>query len=276
MVLKIKINPLFNLLFPLILLLNLLSYSLFAQSKLDASKKPKEVLKDTLQVKILSTNNVISDFTGWIKNEEDKWISAKNKIPFYENDFNNEYYEKYDVGTENLKKIQITNISILGKPYKVFMMFSLKTYEQKTVEGKDSFMANVAYPAIEYYVLETKEFNLFKSQGLINNKNQCISLKYLYSGFFGYRVATQVNDLLKKKIEYNITDDHQKDGNVVQYLQFVISPKKLKNGAIQGYKFYFGNAFGNLENNALPVCDYKPFELQYYTINPVEWNKFIK
>ncbi len=242
-------------------------------TKVVKTKKPVEAKKkgpekDTLHVSIEDVINTLHNGTGWVKNDFGKWVSSPNRIPFEDPDLNNEYYSRYEIGKDNFQEMDLMPVSFQGKKY-----YSLAVRYMKAIneEQKDKTKEWKCYPAVEYYIIPKDEIKKLRTLGPIR-ENTKVNLKFIYFGSYFCFNQGQFVDKMKKRIEWNITNDHPDDSSVECYFQISLSPKKTKTGTILRLNYSLTYPARDAEP-AEP--DYTLFDEQYYEIPVANWQAFV-
>ncbi len=229
------------------------------------TKKPE---KDTLHVVLGEVFKTLINGNGWVKNDYGKWINSPARIPYEDADLNNVYYNKYEVGKDNFKEMDILPVSIKGKKYYVLAVRFLKAMQE---EQKDKTKEWKCYPAVEYYVLPSEELKKITAHKNVLKENSALNLRFIYFGNYFCFSAAQFKEKMKKRIEWNITNDHPDDSSVDCYFQISLSPKKTKVGTMLRLNYSLTYP---AKDNVPADPDYTLFDEQFYEIPVANWYRF--
>lgn len=244
-----------------ILLLTLLisvSHIAFAQT----------VIKDDT-VKLGRVVSTLPTATGWVKQLNGKWLSAPNKIPFYEPDYNNEYYNKLEIGTENFKSIRISEIKVLERDFYLLLI----TYKKGSYYNEKKDSGWYSYTRGDYYVIEKKDWNRAWNDTMKFGQKYGANFQIRYAGWFNAGNVSKIPKKLVDHIKWNITYDHPKDSSVSAYYQFALWPVKDKRGSFLRFNTSLGYAAEELPP---PAVDYGLFQTQYWELPLSSWKLFVK
>ena len=229
--------------------------------------KPAEV-KDSVKVTTGKQVVLLGAAMGWVKSTTGKWISSPNRIPFEDNDFNNEFYEKYLLGLDNFKQIEVLEASVDKKPYYMLLHKYTKGYYKDDKKKEGWTYHNVA----DYYVIEKKDFKRFMKDSTGFSKPRTVSLRSHYTGSVPYTTGTTLLTRIGKDININLLTRHLYDTTVHTYYQFTLKPVKTKSGTYM--RFYTG--IGYSKGDALPPeADYSILAQQYYQTSYDYFKRFI-
>lgn len=240
------------------------------QPKQVQKKQPEaeQEIKDS--VKVTSGRQVVllGAASGWVKTTEGKWVSSQNRIPFDDNDYNNEYYEKFKIGTDNFKAIQVVEMKVNDKPYYALIHQYTKGY-YKNVEKQEDWKY---FTAADYYLIEKRDFKRFMKDSTGFTKPRTVSLRSHYSGNVPYTNPAQLPERIAKDININLRTRHLYDTTVHTFYQFALKPVKTKTGTYMRFLPGIGYAKGD----ALPPeADYSLFSRQYYQTSLDYFKRFM-
>ncbi|MGZ5280917.1 MAG: hypothetical protein ACXWEY_01445, partial [Bacteroidia bacterium] len=238
------------------------------QSKNKPSATEKEEIKDSVKVSGGRQIVLLGAATGWVKSTTGKWISSLNRIPFDDNDYNNEYYEKFYIGTDNFKAIQVMEMKVDDKSYYALIHQYKKGY-YKDVEKQEDWKY---FTAADYYLIEKKEFKQFMKDSTGFSKPRTVSLRSYYTGNVPFTNPAQLPGRIAKDININLLTRHLYDTTVHTFFQFALKPVKTKTGTYMRFLPGIGYAKGD----ALPPeADYSLFSRQYYQTSMDYFKRFM-
>lgn len=206
---------------------------------------------------ISQLNGILTNSTGWLKNESGQWISSKNKIP---NDLGESQkllgnYEKYSIGEDNFISYEIRDISIEGKTY----VLILKKYKDGFYRYESIEEGWVSTSSYKFYVLEKDEISKIKN--IKHNDSNYLQLDFIYYGDIKYiNLKTLTNVMISKEIN-KVRKDYDnflgyKLGLNIKYFD----DKKL----VQFYFYDYTKSMGNETDD------------KYYETTVVNFGAFIK
>jgi hypothetical protein len=243
----------------------LLGSQTFAQGNKPVTKpKPQpqqqeEEVKDSLKVTPGKTVSVLQSATGWVKSTTGKWISSPNRIPFEDPDYNNEFYEKNRIGTENFNQIRVMEMKVDDKMYYAVIVQYLKGYYPDP-EVKENWKY---FTGADYYLIEKKDWKKVYNDSLKFGTPYTVSLRSYYSGTVPYKTVDQIGPRIGKDINVNIRTRHLYDTTVHTYFQLAVKPVKDKRGKFIRFNLALGYAPSGEEPEE---ADYEQFASQYYEL----------
>ncbi|RYD74932.1 MAG: hypothetical protein EOP53_17390 [Sphingobacteriales bacterium] len=225
-------------------------------------------IKDSVQVKAGKQVVLLGSATGFVKSTTGKWISSPNRIPYEDNDYNNEYYEKYKLGLDNFKQIEVVELSVDKKPYYMLLYKFTRGYYKNDSLKKDWTYHTVA----DYFVIEKKDFKRFVKESADFKKPHTVNLRSHYAGTIPYTTGTTLMARIGKDINNNLLTRHLYDTTVHTYFQFALKPVKTQSGTFM--RFFTGINYA--KGDALPPeADYTLFATQYYQTSYDFFKRFI-
>jgi hypothetical protein len=248
----------------LVMMLLALAFSTAAYAQNKPQPKPKapekkEEVKDSLKVSFGRLVSILETAQGWIKNNRGQWISSPNRIPYEDPDYNNEFYEKNLMGTENFKQIRLHEIKVDEKPYYALVVLYTKGY-YKDPEKKEDWKY---FTGADYYIISRADFKNTFNDSFQYGKPYTASLQSYYSGTVPYLNQGLLGPRIAKDININIQTRHLYDTTVLTYFQFVVKPVKDKRGRF----IRFNMALTYEKNGTDPEKgDYDLFGSQYYEV----------
>jgi hypothetical protein len=232
-----------------------------------APQKPEEV-KDSVKVTAGKQVVLLGSAMGWVKSTTGKWLSSPNRIPYEDNDYNNEYYEKYKLGTDNFKQIEVVELKVDNKPYYMLLYKFTRGYYKNDSLKKDWTYHTVA----DYYVIEKKDFKRFTKESTDFTKPHTVNLRSFYTGTVPYTTGTTLMKRIGQDINNNLITRHLYDTTVHTFFQFALKPVKTKSGTYM--RFFTGINYA--KGDALPPeADYSFFASQYYQTSYDFFKRFI-
>ncbi|TRW22524.1 hypothetical protein FMM05_16725 [Flavobacterium zepuense] len=184
----------------LTLIIALISLSTFSQDRVNATVPAIDAV----------ANGKLTEATGWIKNDDGKWVSRKNKIPANKiEEFKSLIdYEADGLGEnrENFIYIEHRNIKIADSSYTIL----IKKFKDGYYKYESISQGWVPQNSLIYYVFKTSELDKLKN--LEADKTHAIKIKTIYSNFILYldpksSLNTVAKDLYKKISDnYNMYD----------------------------------------------------------------------
>jgi hypothetical protein len=256
------------------LILVFLSSELYAQNP-KPKEKPKtptekdEEVKDSLKVTFGGLVSVLETAQGWVKSNTGKWIASANRIPYEDPDYNNEFYEKNRIGTENFKQIRVHQIKVDGKPYYAIVILYLKGYYPNP-EVKENWKY---FTGADYYLVTKSDFKKLYNDSFKYGKPYTASMRSYYSGTVPYLNQGLLGPRIAKDINLNIRTRHLYDTTVYTYFQFGVKPVKDKRGKF--IRFNFSLAYAKAGTEPMEA-DYGLFESQYYEVPFDRFKAFAK
>lgn len=254
-------------------LIALISLSIILSANVNTVSAQSQKQIDSLNVKIGGTVRQLSGFNGWIKDVNGRWITSWARIPFEDPDYNSEYYDKYALGTENLRSIQVRNVSIAGIPHYILTVNYLKGFEKeiKDAKGKVTDKQFKILPYLDYYVFTKEELKNLKPASFTFGKPTFANIRFIYHGGF-YNTSSGLQDKrIRERIAYNVVYDHPRDSNIYSYYQFNLLPVSGKRGKF--VKFNYSLVYA--EKGQQPVApDYDLFKTQYFEAPYEKWLQF--
>jgi hypothetical protein len=253
----------------------LITLAIFTSAPVLTVSAQTERQTDSLKVKIGGTVRQLSGFSGWIKDINGRWITSWARIPYDDPDFNSEYYDKYALGTENLKSMQVRSVTIAGKPHYMLTVNYLKAFEKETMDAKGKVTKSgfKILPYLDYFVFTTDELKNLKPASFIFGKPNFANIRFIYHGGF-YNTNSGLQDKrIKERIAYNVVYDHPRDSNIYSYFQFNLLPTSGKRGKF--VKFNYSLVYA--EKGQQPVLpDYDLFKTQYFEAPYEKWLQFAR
>jgi hypothetical protein len=191
------------------------------------SKDTTKTEKDSVKVIIGRQASTLSGVTGFMKQSNDKWATAYNKIPFFEPDFNSPYYDKYKIGAENIQQISFYDVSVDGKPYYLLLNRYLKGYykDEANLEGFRT------YYAAEYYFVDKNDVRNAFPDSFKLSKSHTIMLRTYYSGYIPLGNMLDLQKKVNWDVNNNLKTAHLYDTTVKAYYCFITYPYHGKSGS---------------------------------------------
>jgi hypothetical protein len=220
-----------------VLLFSIVNQLAYTQERTDDN--PVIISKDTL--------STFSGCTGWIKNQEGKWISKRNRIPF-DLPVKHEQlqdYEKYKKGTDNFFIYELRNVTVNNRTYIILIKLFQDGYYKFDAIEEDWTDKTSAY----YYIFDKKSYLTTVKDTSIN----LIKIPVAYSGkayYVGSDYITDIQNEISKRLNET---DYKGPNNLILHL----FPYKSKN--IFQFQIYGAYKDYNILNGV--VTEYKPASL---------------
>ncbi len=232
------------------------------------NKSAQQEIKDSVKVTAGRQVVLLGSAMGWVKSTTGKWLSSANRIPFDDNDYNNEYYEKNLIGIDNFKAIEVIEMRVNNKLYYALIHKYTKGY-YKDVEKQEDWKY---FTAADYYLIERSDFKRFMKDSTGFTQPRTVSLRSHYTGNIPYTGSTNIPQRIGKDINLNLQTRHLYDTTVYTYYQFALKPVKTANGSFMRFLTGIGYAKGD----ALPPeADYSLFDRQYYQTSLDYFKRFM-
>lgn len=218
---------------------------------------------------ITKTNGILNTSIGWLKNSSGQWISSKNKIPqdLGENQKLLDNYEKYSLGIDNFRTLEIKDLKIGDSLYTILIKkYKDGFYTYSTIEKDWN-----NYNSYKYYVISKNEFKKIKDikKDTLNN----LYLDVIYQDDLKYINPKTFNDnVIMKSISKKIKEESTIDGYGSHKLALNISYFKVKNIV----QFYFYESYVYNPNYVKMYGNWKPEENdKYFETDILTFKQFI-
>ncbi len=266
--------------------------NIYAQTQTTSTKKaahavakkktaPKKVIKDTTvqkdtepepedTVDVWCGKDIVNlrTFDGWVKDDNGKWISSPNRIPYTNPEYNNELYYKYILGTDNIRQINVIQMKIDNVPYLGIL------FEQNKAPNRDRPDSLFrSYVGADYYLIKYEDYlKLWKDKMKIGTPYE-VSIRVAYAGLVGYSDVRKRPEYMSSEINKDIRNSIYTDTSVKTFLHFGFMPVKTPKGNMM--RFNYTLAYAHV-GEAIPPFDFKDFNEKYYQVSLDLFHKFAR
>ena len=145
-------------------------FGIFSQDVLVRPVKDLPIISDV--------KTKIEKAKGWILQDDGAWVSAKNKIPFFQSKINREDLKQYKLGQDNFDVIELREVVIDNNNYAVLVIkYKKGKYDFPLIkEGWSS------YKSLDYYVFKPSNLKKILPDTLENNGTNVVFMNVLVSG----------------------------------------------------------------------------------------------
>ena len=243
----------------------LITIIILAFSKLNGQSPERPKKEIPLLSEVVST---LDNATGWILQNNGEWVSATNKIPFREYDFNKINRGRYALGRENFTAIEIRQVTIKDMVYSIMVI--------KYNDGKYDFPMLEqdwqGFKTLKYYAFKESKWNSVFPDSIASNKPFAVNMELLTSGTIpGYNEKTYLFEI-ENSVQKAIYLQEESVSNLI----FAVYPVEINGKKLIRFKYYETiNKFEiyikfMLEHNWL-----KLFRNAYYEVDFAEFASFI-
>jgi hypothetical protein len=251
------------------------------KSKKGAKKKPVvlEVVKDSIPqkdsivelkdtVKVTFGKNIVNlrTLNGWIKDERGKWVSSPNRIPFSNPEYNNEYYIKYDLGSENIRQLNIVEVNIDSVPYLAVIIEQFKGHYRDRHDS-DFHM----FVGADFFLVHREDFPLLWNDTMKMKRPYTVNMKAEYSGLVGYKDIKLRPVYMSSEINKDLRNKKYTDTAVKIYLQFGMMPVQNKTGRYMRFNYRLAYA---RTGQTIPPFDFDNLKHRFYETDLDLFHKF--
>jgi len=235
----------------------------------DPSSEKKDTVpeeKDTVKVSFGRDIVNLRTLNGWIVDDNKKWVSSPNRIPYTNPDYNNELYTKYPLGSENIKQINIVEVKIDSTPY---LAFIIEQDKGRYMDKKDSDFR--MFVGADYFLIHPADFLKLWDDSMEMGQPYEVALRSYYSGLVGYRKIELRPKFMSMEINKDIRNSKYTDTTVKIYLQFGFKPIKNKKGKFM--RFNYGLAYART-GQPVPHFDFNVFTSRFFETDLELFHRF--
>ena len=207
-------------------------------------------------------------FDGWIKDDNGKWVSSPNRIPYRNPEYNNELYYKYNLGYENIRQINVIEMKIDNVPY---LGIIIEQNKAPYKDRPDSLFKS--YVGADYYLINYADYLKLWKDKMKMGKPYEADIKVAYSGLVGYSDIRKRPQYMSSEINKDIRNREYIDTTVKTYLQFGFIPVATPKGSYM--RFNYGLAYAH-EGEAIRPFNFNDFDLKYYQVSLDLFHKFAR
>jgi len=232
--------------------------------KQDTSAEEKDLVKVTFGKNIVN----LRVFNGWTHDQQGKWISSPNRIPFSRPDLNNKTFAKYKLGYENIRQINVEEVKIDNEPYFAIIIEQYKEHFHDTIDPRFR-----CYVGADYYLIKPEDYNALWKDDMKMSQSYQASLKVWYSGLVGYDDIKMRQKYISMEINKDLKYRRFTDTSVKTYLQFGLNPYQNAHGRYM--RFFYQLAYAKV-GKPVPPFDFKIFNERFYETDMILFDQFCK
>lgn len=211
---------------------------------------------------ISGVQSTLDNVIGWSLQDNGKWTSLKNKIPYANFKTNKRPTPKEKLGLENFEQIQLKKVLIDKKQYNVLILI----YEDGDYE----------FPILQegWRSFKSVEFFVFKAENLIRILPREVPFNKAYAADMGVFCADRIHDydpdILDNKIVAKIQATQNQTSFNAANLIFAVKPIQEKGKEVVYFKIIRSFSKESLTawyldpNNAPKLFDVSYYEAKYY------------
>jgi tetratricopeptide (TPR) repeat protein len=244
------------------------SFSLQAQNKKNKCEDTSE--NDLINFSTLSeVESSIEHATGWSKQDNGRWISDENRIPFTDEKTNKSNAPDRKLGLDNFIVLEMRKLMINDKQYNVLIKkYNSGKYEFPILrEGWEDFKA------LDFYVFEGQMLKKILPHDIPWNKKYAVNLNIFARG--------TIKEYDKKHWEDILVGQVQRVANAekVNGWNLVLAVFPIKNGDKEVCRFRLIKSF---DNSYLPTIYTSPdnwsriFDRSFYEVSFFKFKDFIR
>ncbi|MDQ3071814.1 MAG: hypothetical protein M3Q97_00925 [Bacteroidota bacterium] len=170
--------------------------------------------------------------TGRILGTDGKWLSSPNRIPFDDNDYNSEYYDKFKLGTHNFNSISVREIKVDTISY-LALIIPYATGYYRDYDGEEKW---VNYTNVEYYLVDKAAWQAAWNDSMTTGEKYFASMKVYHLGTFYNKNAANILADMSAHLKEAIMNPPRGIEPLDPYYQIVMWP--VKNGNVSLIRFY--------------------------------------
>ena len=244
----------------------ILSISAFFIINLTFGQSPERPKKPTILI-----SEVVAELdkaTGWSLQNNGRWTSSQNQIPFNDYKLNKINRGIYSLGQDNFNKIKIRQITLENKVYCI-LIINYTDGEYKFPILQENWKE---FEVIKFFAFKEEKINLVFPDSIIFNKPYAINMRLLCSG--------NLPNFNKKTYLFDIENTIQKtlylNNESVTNLIWAIYPVNIKGKKSLRFKFYEPiNKLEIYRKYLLPYNWNKIFKNFYYEVKFDDFAEFI-
>lgn len=236
-------------------------------------QKDSSVVKEKPNVEITIGKVVasIKNAYGFKLTSQNKWVSAKMRIPYENNDKNSTMYDAYDIGEDNINRFDIRPIKIQDSSYYLWLIGVNKIKRKEADYGSFEMDKLYRYEEVEFFVFTKDELLKLRNNNKPFNALTTINLNFTYAGMFGMNKKLNLEQRINDYVADRVLDSTVDIDSTQSYLQFVFVPTVIK--GLKYYKFnrYYAYSRKDEEPVSFGIDD---FTNQYFRVSESEFKSF--
>lgn len=211
----------------------------------------------------------ITKATGWAMQDNGRWLSSKNRIPFPDDKTNKSKAAERKLGQDNFISLQLRKVMIENKQYNVL----IKIYHDGKYEFPILKEGWIAYKSLDFYVFEGKKLKEILPHEIPFNKKYAVNLNTYVRGTITDYENKVADDLIVKAIQGIERSETINDWNLV------IAVYPIKNGEEEVCRFKLIPTFRKkylASFYAAPDNWEKNFDMTFYEVQFYQFKSFIR